>query len=95
MRAGPVVPALAVRVLNFAIDVMTVGFIGLLCWFGIEITRRMQIQTMAVINWPMSIVYAGVTVGCFLMLWRAIQRFVSAMRRGWRPDPNRAELIID
>ena len=88
-------PALAVRVLNFAIDVMTVGFIGLLCWFGIEITRRMQIQTMAVINWPMSIVYAGVTVGCFLMLWRAIQRFVSAMRRGWRPDPNRAELIID
>lgn len=88
-------PMPAVRILNFVIDVLVVVFVGLLCWYGIQITQRMQIQTMSVIAWPMSIVYGGVAIGCFLMLWRAVQRFIAAMRRGWRPDPNRVDLIID
>jgi TRAP-type C4-dicarboxylate transport system permease small subunit len=88
-------PAAAVRVLNFVIDVLVVGFVGLLCWFAISITRRMQIQTMTVVEWPMSIVYGGIAVGCFLMLWRSVQRFLAAMRRGWRPDPGQAQTLID
>ncbi|TPJ14377.1 TRAP transporter small permease [Mesorhizobium sp. B2-7-3] len=88
-------PAPAVRVLNFIIDVLVIGFVGLLCWFSIAITRLMQIQTMTVFPWPMSIVYGGIAIGCFLMLWRAAGRFLAGARRGWRPDPSRTELIID
>ncbi len=88
-------PAPAVRVLNFVIDVLVVGFVGLLCWFAIQITRRMQIQTMTVIEWPMSIVYGGITVGCLFMFWRSLQRFTAGLRRGWRADPSRAEAKVD
>lgn len=88
-------PASAAAVLRFAIDVITVGFIGLLCWFSIEITERMQIQTMTVTDWPMSIVYGGVAFGCFLMLYRAIRMLSANARRRWQSDPDKADLIID
>ncbi|MBZ9872292.1 TRAP transporter small permease [Mesorhizobium sp. BR1-1-9] len=88
-------PAPVVRVLSFIIDVLVLGFVGLLGWFSISITRLMQIQTMTVFPWPMSIVYGGIAIGCFLMLWRATGRFIAGARRGWRPDPNHSDLIID
>jgi TRAP-type C4-dicarboxylate transport system permease small subunit len=88
-------PLPAVRVLGFLIDLCVVGFAALLSWFAISITQRMQIQTMTVIEWPMSIVYGGVALGCFLMLWRAVRLFLADMRRGWRPDPERHGLILD
>jgi len=88
-------PPRFVPVLNFTIDVLVVGFVGLLCWFSISITRLMGIQTMTVFPWPMSIVYGGIALGCFLMLWRAVQRFFAHMRRGWRPEPIHPELPID
>lgn len=83
------------RFSRLVIDVITLGFIACLCWFGITITERMQIQTMTVIEWPMSIVYAGVALGCFLMLYRCVQVVFGNAKRGWRPDPNKANLIID
>jgi TRAP-type C4-dicarboxylate transport system permease small subunit len=88
-------PAPAVRVLAFFIDVVVVGFVALLCWFAISITQRMHIQPMTVFDWPMSTVYGGVALGCFLMLWRACRNFHANMRRGWRPDPDKHELLID
>jgi len=92
---GQMLPEGAKRVLAFVIDCVMVGFIGLLCWFSILITERMQIQRMTVIEWSMGIVYAGIAFGCFLMLFRALQRFIANARRGWRPDPNAATLIVD
>lgn len=88
-------PARAATGLRFVIDIITVGFIALLFWFSITITERMQIQTMTVTDWPMSIVYGGVAFGCFLMLYRAARSFVSNAKRRWQPDPNKADLIID
>ncbi len=88
-------PAAVVRVLGFLIDVIVVGFVALLCWFSIAIAQRMQIQTMTVFPLPMSIVYGCIGIGCFLMLWRSAQRALGNMRRGWRPDPDRAELPVD
>ncbi|HRJ69597.1 MAG TPA: TRAP transporter small permease [Beijerinckiaceae bacterium] len=84
-----------VRVLNFVIDVITTGFVGLLCWYALTIYERMKIQKMTVIDWPMSYVYAGVGLGCFLLLYRTVQMVFSNARRGWRPDPARQGLILD
>lgn len=88
-------PARITAIFRFAIDIVTVGFIGLLCWFAVDITERMQIQTMTVTDWPMSIVYGGVAFGCFLMLYRAIRMLSANARRRWQPDPDKAELLID
>lgn len=88
-------PKLWVRPLRFVLDVMTVGFVALLCWFSITITERMHIQTMTVIELPMSIVYAGVGLGCFLMLYRAVQVFLANARRRWAEDPAKQTLMMD
>lgn len=88
-------PPNTVRVLRFVIDIITVGFVGLICWFAVQITERMQIQTMMVVDVPMSIVYAGVACGCFLMLYRSLRMFLANARRHWEPDPDKAELIVD
>jgi len=84
-----------VRVANVVIDAVTLGFVGLLCWYSITIYERMKIQKMTVIDWPMSYVYAGVGLGCFLLLYRTVQMVFANARRGWRPDPARQGLIID
>ncbi len=74
---------------------LTVGFVLLLCWFSILITQRMQIQTMMVVELPMSIVYGGVAIGCFLMLYRAVRMFIANARRRWADDPDKVQLIVD
>jgi TRAP-type C4-dicarboxylate transport system permease small subunit len=88
-------PEPAVRALNLVIDIAILAFVALLCWYSITIVERMHIQRMTVIDWPMSIVYGGIALGCFLLLWRAVQMVIANARRGWRPDPARQGLIID
>lgn len=72
------------RLLVMVIDVIKLGFIALLAYFSVTITERMAVQTMTVIDWPMSYVYGGVAVGCFLMFARQIQCFWRNARDGWR-----------
>lgn len=78
-------PMPIVRLLNFLIDVIVLGFVGLLVWYAWQVTERMEIQRMTVFDLSMSIVYGGVLLGCVLMLWRAVQMVVENARRGWRP----------
>ncbi len=88
-------PDLLARASRFVIDIVTLGFLACLCWFGVTIADRMQIQTMTVIEWPMSIVYGGVLLGCILMFYRYIRVVWGNFRRRWQPDPDKATLIID
>jgi TRAP-type C4-dicarboxylate transport system permease small subunit len=83
-------PPRMVRLLNFIVDLLLVGFTGLLLWFAISIADRMQIQTMTVLPLSMSYVYGAIGVGCAFMLWRAVQNFGRGWRRGWHPDPAKA-----
>ena len=69
------------------VDLITLGFLGLLAYFSVLIVERMQMQRMTVFDLPMSIVYGGVALGCFLML--AARLSVSGATRataGARPD---------
>lgn len=72
------------RLLLVVIDIIKLGFIALLAYFSVTITERMAVQTMTVIDWPMSYVYGGVAVGCFLMFARQTQCFWRNARDGWR-----------
>jgi TRAP-type C4-dicarboxylate transport system permease small subunit len=75
------------------VDVVTVGFLGLLAYFSVTIIERMHNQTMTVVELPMSIVYAGVGLGCFLMLARQIQVVWRNARERWRRAPDVTEQI--
>lgn len=85
-RLGPFLRAL--------IDILTVGFLGCLAWFSLTIVDKMQIQRMTIIDVSMSVVYGGVALGVFLMLFRALQVFWRNMRGGWRRvEPDHIPLI--
>jgi TRAP-type C4-dicarboxylate transport system permease small subunit len=88
MAPGPLRAALLALV-----DLVTVGFLGLLAYFSVTIIERMHNQTMTVVELPMSIVYAGVGLGCFLMLARQIQVVWRHAREGWRRAPDVTEQI--
>lgn len=88
MKPGPLRNALLAMV-----DFVTLGFMALLAYFSVTIIERMHAQTMTVFELPMSIVYAGVGLGCFMMLVRQIQVVWRNARSGWRRAPDVAEQI--
>jgi TRAP-type C4-dicarboxylate transport system permease small subunit len=71
------------RIVLAIIDLVTLGFVGLLAYFSVLIVGRMHIQRMSIIDVPMSYVYAGVVLGCILMLLRQAQRVWRNARDGW------------
>jgi TRAP-type C4-dicarboxylate transport system permease small subunit len=82
MKAGPVRSALLAMV-----DLVKLGFLGLLAYFSVTIIERMHYQRMTVFELPMSYVYAGVLVGCFLMFGRQAWMTWHNARKGWRDLP--------
>lgn len=77
----PVVPA---RALLALVDLIKLLFMGLLAYFSLTIVERMQWQRMVIIDLPMSTVYGGVALGCFLMVVRQAINFFRNARDGWR-----------
>ncbi|BAT59654.1 sialic acid TRAP transporter permease protein SiaT [Variibacter gotjawalensis] len=73
------------KALFILIDIVRVIFIALLAYFSITIVERMDIQRMTVIDLPMSYVYGGIAVGCFLMLYRQLETTWRNYKRGWTP----------
>jgi TRAP-type C4-dicarboxylate transport system permease small subunit len=69
-----------------AVDLVTLGFFGLLAYFSVTIIERMHYQRMTVIDLPMSYVYAGVLIGCFMMFARQAWNTWKSARNGWRED---------
>jgi TRAP-type C4-dicarboxylate transport system permease small subunit len=81
MEPGPLRSAL-----RAAIDLLTLGFFGLLAYFSVAIIERMHYQRMTVFDLPMSYVYAGVLIGCFMMFGRQAWNTWKNARNGWRED---------
>jgi TRAP-type C4-dicarboxylate transport system permease small subunit len=79
MAPGPLRSALIAFV-----DFVKLGFIALLAYFSVTIISRMHYQRMTVFDLPMSYVYAGVGLGCFLMLFRQAYIVWCNARDGWR-----------
>jgi TRAP-type C4-dicarboxylate transport system permease small subunit len=91
MPAGPVRQALLALV-----DIVALGFLALLAYFSVTITERMASQWMTVFELPMSYVYAGVALGCWLMLLRQSQNVWRNMRSHWRrPHDMHKQIIPD
>ena len=83
MKPGPLRTALLA-----CVDAVKLGFLALLAYFSVTITERMHMQRMTVFDLPMSYVYVGVGLGCFMMLARQIQNVWRNARLGWRKPPD-------
>jgi TRAP-type C4-dicarboxylate transport system permease small subunit len=70
--------------LRVFIEIVKLGFLGLLAYFSVTIIERMHNQRMTVFDLPMSIVYAGIGFGCFLMFGRQLLNVWRGARSGWR-----------
>src|SRR4051812_33296661 len=91
MKPGPMRAALLALV-----DVIKLGFLGLLAYFSLTIVERMHMQRMTVFDLPMSYVYGGVALGCFLMLVRqAINVWRNARERWSRPHDVTHQIVAD
>jgi TRAP-type C4-dicarboxylate transport system permease small subunit len=91
MGPGPLRAALLA-----AVDVIKLGFLGLLAYLSWTIIDRMGIQRMTVFDLPMSYVYAGVAVGCIGMFLRQAQNVWRNYKIGWRrPHDMHDQVIAD
>lgn len=66
------------------VDLVKLGFMGLLAYFSVTIIERMHHQRMTVFDLPMSVVYGGVLLGCFLMFGRQAVMTWQNARQGWK-----------
>jgi TRAP-type C4-dicarboxylate transport system permease small subunit len=89
-------PGLPRVALLMFIDVVKLLFLGLLAYFSLTITERMDSQRMTVFDVPMSYVYAGVAVGCIGMFLRQAQNVWRNYKIRWRrPHDMHDQIIAD
>jgi TRAP-type C4-dicarboxylate transport system permease small subunit len=88
MKPGP-----ARQVLLALVDVVKLGFLAFLAYVSLTIIERMGIQRMTVFDLSMSWVYAGVSFGCFLMLFRQAMNVWRNARNGWKKPHDVADTI--
>jgi TRAP-type C4-dicarboxylate transport system permease small subunit len=78
MKPGPLRTTLLA-----CVDLIKLGFLGLLAYFSVTIAERMHYQRMMVFDVPMSVVYGGVLAGCFMMFARQAVMTWKNARQGW------------
>ncbi len=70
------------RPMSVAVDVARVLFLGYCIWLTYELMQRIGHLRMAIIDWPMGLVYGFVGLGFALMTWRAVGVLIANWKRG-------------
>ena len=66
---------------------LVVGFLGLLLWFGADMTQRASRQQSAALEWSMSIPNAAIPLGAALMLYHLAAGVARREGEGVPPPP--------
>jgi len=75
-------PPIVNRVMSTLVDVLRVLFLGYCVWLTIALIRKIGGQRMAIIDWPIGILYGFVVAGFVLMTYRAIGVGIANWKRG-------------
>lgn len=86
-------PGVARQALLAAVDAVKLVFLAFLAYISVTIVDRMGIQRMTVFDLSMGWVYAGVSLGCFLMLFRQAMNVWRNARMGWKKPHDVADQI--
>ncbi len=90
-------PKTMARAFSTGVDVIRVLFLGYCTWLTWILIGKIGKQSMAVIDWPIGIVYAAVLFGFFMMTYRAIRLAQENLHRGYsvleRPEIGLSETL--
>ena len=70
------------RAMSTLVDVLRVAFLAYCVWLTWQLIALIGTQRMAIIDWPIGIVYAFVGAGFVLMTWRGIGVAIANWKRG-------------
>ena len=70
------------RVMSTVVDVLRILFLGYAVILTLELMNKIGSSRMAIIDWPIGIVYAFVAAGFALMTWRGIGVAIANWKRG-------------
>lgn len=76
------IPRRAARILSTLVDLARIVFLGYCAWLTLQLIRKIGWQPMAVIDWPIGVLYGFVGLGFALMAWRAGEVAIANWRRG-------------
>src|SRR5450631_4852807 len=76
-------PRAVTRPLSTFVDAIRIAFLGYCVWLTISLMQKIGSQRMALIDWPIGIVYGFVAFGFTLMTWRAIGVAWGNWKRGY------------
>ena len=77
-----ILPHWFTRPMSVLVDGLRIAFLAYCVVLTIQLMMRIGSLRMAIIDWPMGIVYAFVAVGFALMTWRAIGVAIANWKRG-------------
>jgi TRAP-type C4-dicarboxylate transport system permease small subunit len=75
-------PRWATRPLSTLVDAARIAFLAYCIWLTIQLMRKIGGSRMAIIDWPIGIVYGFVALGFVLMTWRAVGVAIANWKRG-------------
>ncbi len=70
------------RVLSTLVDVLRIAFLAYCVWLTGLLMDKIGSQRMAIIDWPIGIVYGFVMAGFALMTWRGVGVAIANWKRG-------------
>jgi TRAP-type transport system small permease protein len=76
-------PRAVTRPLSTAVDVMRILFLGYCVWLTYLLIAKIGGSRMAIIDWPIGILYGFVLFGFVLMTWRGLGVAIDNWKRGY------------
>ena len=76
------VPRAVGRVMSTLVDVLRIAFLGYCVWLTYALMQKIGSSRMAIIDWPIGILYGFVMLGFVLMTWRALEVAWNNWNRG-------------
>jgi len=76
-------PRKVTRPMSTFVDVTRVVFFAYCVWLTIALMRKIGGSRMAIIDWPIGILYGFVCAGFVLMTWRAMDVGIANWKRGY------------
>ena len=82
-------PKKAKLVLNILVDVLTILFLGIMTWFGIQVVMTTLTQVSPAMQIPMAAIYAAFPTGGALMIMEQVIVLIERIRDRNEPEPPR------
>jgi len=69
------------RPLSTIVDIVRIAFLAYCIWLTISLMQKIGSQRMAIIDWPIGLMYGVVAFGFALMTWRAVGVAIANWKR--------------